>query len=63
MITVNFSGQDAYIVAQSYLSSLQTFKRDQTITDYQEFRYLGTTWSGYDVEVNVYNYQSVQTIN
>ena len=63
MITVNFTGQDAYIVAQSYLSSLQSYKRDETVTEYYEFRYYGTTWSGHDVEVNVYNYQSIQTIN
>jgi hypothetical protein len=62
MITINFTGPDAYIVAQVYLLSLETFKRDETIKAYQEYRYFGTTWSGYSVRVDVINYD-IKAIN
>jgi len=63
MITVNFTGPDALIVAQPFLSSLYSYERDETVKNYMEYRYTGTTWKGYEVTVHIVNYQTVETIN
>jgi hypothetical protein len=63
MITVNFTGPDAFIVAQSFLSTLYDCKRDESVKDYMEYRYTGTAVHGYDVTVYIVNYQPVETIN
>jgi hypothetical protein len=63
MITVNFTGPDAFIVAQSFLSTLYSYERDENVKDYMEYRYHGTTWKGYEVTVYIVNYQPTETIN